>query len=230
MRVSSLLIIFLLTLCSDAMAQVTFSMKNDNGKYSCSGCSDCRYDEKNTFGSAVLWTLENELQDKDMKAGAEFDYGHYVIKTYACVSDDSKENNYMFTLQMAVGNGKISYLVDDIRCIPQKGVFAAMKVVVFDKLNLKKKPQNQTFVDQFNSLCNNYISKAINNILKINPNIKHWDNIAAGQVVKGMFPNEVKLSKGKPINVSENSQRVVWTYDSGTVVMFENGIVTGVVN
>lgn len=220
----------LLALCPEAVAQVTFSMSCDNGRYSCGGDAECRYDEKNTFGGAVLWAIDNEPRERDMKARAEYDYARRTIRTYACVSDEKKENNYTFTLQLAVANGKISYFIDDIRCVPQKGVFAAMKVVVFDKLNLKKKPQNKTYVDQFGALCKDYISEAVGNILRLNPDIKHWDNIAAGQVVRGMVPDEVKLSKGKPVNVSENSQRVVWTFDSGTVVMFENGKVTGVVN
>ena len=48
--------------------------------------------------------------------------------------------------------------------------------------------------------------------------------------MKGMNPKEVILAKGKPLTITENSQRIMWSYDSGTIVMIENGIVSGVIN
>lgn len=45
-----------------------------------------------------------------------------------------------------------------------------------------------------------------------------------------MDPNEVLLSIGKPEDISENTQMVMWTYASGKIVVFEDGKLTGIVN
>lgn len=230
MRIITSLLFLMTMLCSEVAAQVSYSMERKNNKYVCEGTANCNYDPKNTFGRAVLWSLDNAYLNKEEKFQPEYNFANYALKVRGAFRGNNTDDLYTFTLQIAVEDGKFHYLIDDIRCTPQKGVFAAMKVVVFDKLNLDKKPQNKVYIDEFNSLCKQYVESVAQSVFCINLVINHWDNIVRGNVVKGMNPNEVRLAKGKPINISENSQRVVWSYDSGTVVMFENGAVTGVVN
>lgn len=225
------LMLFIFTLCcTEILAQTTFSMTKENNRYTCKGESECILDNKNTYGSAILWALDNAYQDPNKNTYPEFNTDLFALKMKGVIKNEEKEYIYTFNLHINIEEKKIRFLVDDIRCIPQKGVFAAMKVITFDKLNLEKKPQNKMFIDEFNTLCNNYIEQTANHILNIDIALNHWDAITKGEVVKGMMPYEVKISKGKPLNISENSQRIVWTYDSGTVVMFEDGIVTGIVN
>ena len=57
----------------------------------------------------------------------------------------------------------------------------------------------------------------------------HWDDIVNGVIVKGMNVDEVRLAKGNPVAINENAQRTVWTFPLGTVVMFEKGVVSGVI-
>ena len=70
------------------------------------------------------------------------------------------------------------------------------------------------------------LTEIINADIKLN----NWNSIVEGKVVKGMTANEVKLAMGIPLSITENSQRTMWSYVSGTVVMFEKGVVTGVIN
>lgn len=107
---------------------------------------------------------------------------------------------------------------------------AVFKTVSLDKLNLEKKPQNKEYVDKFSVLCNQFMQQTMKEILGENIDLSHWEAIINGQVVKGMNPNEVILAKGKPLTVTENSQRTMWSYESGSIVMIENGIVSGVIN
>ncbi len=230
MRIIISLLFLSALFCSEAAAQVSYGMDRKNNKYICEGIATCKYDQKNLYGRAVLWALDNAYINREENFQPVYNYSNYTLKVRGVVQGNNADDLYTFTLQMAAENGKLHYLIDDIRCVPQKGVFAAMKVVVFDKLNLDKKPQNKVFVDEFNTLCKKYVDVAAQSISDVNLVINHWDDIVRGNVVKGMNPNEVRLAKGTPINISENSQRVVWSYDSGTVVMFENGAVTGVVN
>ena len=99
-----------------------------------------------------------------------------------------------------------------------------------DKLNLEKKPQNREYVDKFSVLCSRFMQQTMQEILASKVDLSHWEAIIEGQVVKGMNTNEVILAKGKPLTITENSQRIMWSYESGAIVMIENGIVTGVLN
>lgn len=231
MRIITLFLIFVSMLCNEVVAQVTHKMERQDSKYSCAGTITGKYaDTKDMYGRAVLWALDNAYHNKTDKFQPEYDYANYTLKVKGAIKSVDENNIYTFTLQMGVNDRVLHYLIDDIRCVPQKGVFAAMKVVIFDKLNLEKKPQHKVYVEEFDSLCKSYMENVAQNISDIKLSIKHWDAIAKGNVVEGMNPNEVRLAKGIPSNVSENSQMVVWTFDSGTVVMFEKGIVTGVSN
>lgn len=217
-------------LCAEVYAQVSFDMKRENNKYACEGSATCEFGEKDLIGCAVLWALDNAYQDQVDKVKPEYNLTKKSLKIRGSFCGNNSDNHYTFTLQMMAAEGKLFYLIDNIRCVPQKGVFAAMKVIVFDKINFDKKPQDKFYVDEFHSLCKQYIDNVMQLIFRTNIQINYWEEIERGAVIKRMNPNEVRLAKGNPINISENSQRVVWTYDSGTVVMFENGKVTGIVN
>ena len=231
MRSITLFLIFISMLCHETAAQVTYKMERQDGRYLCTGTLTGKYaDTRENYGCAILWALDNAYQDKADKFLPKYDYAAYTLKVRGAIKSANDNNLYTFTIQMRGNNHSLEYLIDDIRCVPQKGVFAAMKVIVFDKLNLEKKPQHKVYVDEFDSLCRNYLENVAQNISDTKLSINHWDAIAKGNVVEGMNPNEVRLAKGTPSNVSENSQMVVWTFDSGTVVMFEKGIVTGVSN
>lgn len=70
----------------------------------------------------------------------------------------------------------------------------------------------------------------LDDILNRDINLDNWEAISKGQVVKGMDKDEVMMAIGKPRDITENTQRVMWTYDSGKIVVFENGKVTGILN
>lgn len=230
MKVITLLLLYITLLCSETYAQVSFDMERKNNKYACEGSATSQFGDKDLIGRAVLWALDNECQGQEEKYKPEYNLAQKTLKIRGTFCGSNADNHYTFTLQMMAAEGKLFYLIDNIRCVPQKGVFAAMKVIVFDKINFDKKPQDKFYVDEFHSLCKQYIDNVMQLIFRTNIQINYWEEIERGAVIKRMNPNEVRLAKGNPINISENSQRVVWTYDSGTVVMFENGKVTGIVN
>ncbi len=209
-------------------AQDSYPLIKEGGNYVCKGSKPCKIDEKTTFGSAVLWAMEksNYIIENTLKCDAK----KLTLNVGCNVSEnENSDKSYTFQLNIAVNKGKIEYLVKDVKCAP-KGVLAVFKTISLDKLNLEKKPQNKEYVDKFSVLCNRFMQQTMQEILDSKVDLSHWEAIVAGQVVKGMNTDEVILAKGKPLTITENSQRIIWSYESGAIVMIENGIVSGVIN
>lgn len=211
------------------VAQVPCSMTKENGKYVWYGESDIRYGKVVTYCSVVLWALEHEARVEGKENPPSLNFGQFTLDQKAEVPTGNAERSYGFRLHIGVEPEKLLFRASEVKCVP-KGALAALKVVNLDKVNLDKKPQNQVYFDEFNSLFQNFITKAVNDIIGTEVKTQHWDEIVKGHIQKGMTPVEVKLSKGNPSRISENPQRIVWTYESGTIIMFENGLVTGIVN
>lgn len=209
-------------------AQDGYLLTKEGSSYICEGSKPCKIDEKTTFGSAALWAIEksSNVVENTLKCDAK-----KLSLSVNCniAEDENSDKVYTFQLNIAVNKGKIEFLVKDIKCAP-KGVLAVFKTVSLDKLNLEKKPQNREYVDKFSVLCSRFMQQTMQEILASNVDLSHWEAIVEGRVVKGMNTNEVILAKGKPLTITENSQRIMWSYESGAIVMIENGIVSGVLN
>lgn len=211
------------------VAQVSCSMTKDNGKYVWNGETAIQYGEVATYCSAVLWALEHEAPAVGKETPPNFNFVRMVLDQKSEMIVEKAERTYCFRLHIGVEPEKLLFGASEVKCIP-KGALAALKVVTLDKLNLEKKPQNQMYIDEFNSSFSEFITKVVADIVGTEVKVQYWDEIVKGHVQKGMTPVEVKLSKGNPSRISENSQRIVWTYESGTIIMFENDRVTGIVN
>lgn len=217
-------------MCIDAVAQNEYQLVREGNKYVCKGEITCNMDDKSSFGSAVLWALDNVSQSVSPDDAMICDVNKMFLSMKCELSDSGTAGNlYMFCLNITVSNGKLTFLLDNVKCV-SKGVLAVFKTVSLDKINLEKKPQQKELIDKFAVLCSQFMQHAVGEIMNTKLSVNHWDAIVAGQVVKGMNANEVKLSRGKPININENVQRTIWTLSSGTVVMFENDIVSGVID
>lgn len=223
-----ILAVMMILTATFAYAQDGYSLTKEGSSYVCKGAKPCKIDEKTTFGSAALWAIEksSNIVENTLKCDAK-----KLSLSVSCniAEDENSDKVYTFQLNIAVNKGKIEFLIKDIKCAP-KGVLAVFKTISFDKLNLEKKPQNKEYIDKFSVLCSHFMQQTIQEILDSKVDLSHWEAIIEGQVVKGMNTNEVILAKGKPLTVTENSQRIMWSYESGTIVMIENGIVSGVIN
>ena len=115
------------------------------------------------------------------------------------------------------------------KCVPNNvlGTFTAINL---DKINLEKKPQHKMYIEEFDLVCQKFVKGMLEDILNRDINLDNWEAISKGQVVKGMDQSEVMMAIGKPRDVTENTQRVMWTYATGKIVVFENGKVTGILN
>lgn len=225
-----LLVLLLLFTTLYVHAEGNYKLELVDGKYVCQGSSECNTDNKKAFGSAVLWLLEQQLDGKSNDAHRKIDTKNYTVKARMNLDCDGNEvvQNYTFDLIMRVAGGKLDFNICNIRCTP-RNFLAGLTNVSLDKINLTKKPKQKVYIDNFDAVCNKYVSDMLAVIRGTNVDLSHWEAIQQGQVVKGMSENECVLAVGKPDNVTSNSQRVQWQYESGMIIVFEGGKVSAVV-
>lgn len=221
------LFIFMAVLAVSAQAQQTYTLEHKDGRYLCTGEAECTKADKKVFGGAVLWALEQAGATEKAKSAIEaYDINKLTLTVKPTMP--AGDYNYIFNLTMQAKDGKLLFLIDRIKCVP-KGAFGGLGTINFDRVNLEKKPQQKEYIDRFGSMCDGYVKQMLAEVLGKDMDLTHWEAIVKGQVVKGMTENECLMAAGKPATVTENTQRVQWTYESGMIVVFEEGIVTAVV-
>lgn len=161
-------ILFLLSaiLAMQAHAEQKYKLENIGGKYVCRGEAECRLDDKETFGSAVLWALEQGGKENSKGIMETYDAGTLTLVMKPTV--DAGENNYVFSLTMQVSGGRLQFLAEKIKCVP-KGVLGGFTTVNFDKVNLEKKPKLKEFIDRFDTICDSYMQKVVTEIVAKDP-------------------------------------------------------------
>lgn len=202
-----------------------YKLENIDGKYVCRGTFKCPAGPTSAFGSTVLWALEQTVDPKEENAHA-FDAKNLTVAMRPYVADSSV--TYSFTLTIKISESNAEFCISDAKATPD-GFIGTLTAVRLDKTNIAKKPKQKVYIDNFGTFCNKYAGKMVKDITERKITLKHWEEISKGQVVKGMTPDECVLSLGKPVHVAENSQRTQWTYESGRIVVFENGVVSVVV-
>lgn len=222
-----IILLFIALLAVAAHAEQTYTLELKDGRYICTGAADCDKDDKAVFGGAVLWALEQAgAADKAKSAIVDYDAGKLMLTVRPAVP--AGDYSYTFSLTMRAKDGRLLFLIEKIRCVP-KGVLGGLSAISFDKVNLEKKPQQKEYIDRFGEMCDDYVKQMVSEVMKKDMNLTHWEAIVKGLVVKGMTENECLMAVGKPATVTENTQRVQWTYGSGMIVVFEQGSVTAVV-
>ena len=132
-----------------AVAQNKYQVVKEGKKYVCRGEEKCRQDDKTTFGSAMLWALDNAPGIKSQDPPVICDANNMTLGMTCEVEDNvTSDKIYTFQLKITVSESKLAFLVENIKCVP-KGVMAVFKTLYFDKLNIEKKPQQMEYIRQF---------------------------------------------------------------------------------
>lgn len=222
-----LLLLLLSILCINLQAENTYKFEKQGNKYVCQGEIDGKEDDKATFGACVLWALEQTKETDKKSALKKFDLSAMHLTFNPSISlSEVADRKYSFQLILSVNKGKLSFLVQKVKCSPNNvlGMFSSTAI---DKIDLQKKPENKVMIDEFTVLCDKYVTEMLRSILSREINLTYWEAAVRGQIVKGMDADEVKMAIGTPEEITENSQRTVWTYADGQMVVFEDGVVTG---
>ncbi|WP_300727379.1 hypothetical protein [uncultured Bacteroides sp.] len=185
------------------------------------------------FLKAVLWVIENRQIPEE---------GEDENNTTFAVDYDKKMFSVELTLGKPDGNryhcvftGKIADNIITIQTseIVMEAPIAVIKIskkLPFEKLQIEKKPKHKEYADEFAELYKAMSNKLFEYIkTSASPVIKHWEEIKAKDVVKGMNKQECLLAFGKPLSINKDGNKEEWMYDSYTYLFFENDIVTSLI-
>lgn len=129
-----------------------------------------------------------------------------------------------------VTNNELSFLSSDMY-ICSNNLFGEPKETPFENLQPNQKAKHKNYINEFTAensiLLNNLFQYIRNN--QPEP-IKHWKEIANKQIIIGMNSTECLLAVGKPMHIRQNGNQTKWMVNNDFVVIFENGIVTKVIN
>lgn len=138
--------------------------------------------------------------------------------------------SYKFVVTMSPGSdGNMLYVVDDMWVsYKDKGIF--QKTVPIASLK-DDNAKHDALKKEFVNILQTFMATYIQNIRSADYQpVSHWSQLEEGRVIKGMSEYEVKLLKGTPRNTNKNGSKLKWIYSNSNVVVFNNGVVTSVID
>lgn len=216
-------VIFLLftLFCIHINAQQFYQLSEADGEIVCTGVEEMNKSDVNTFVNAMLWAIDKCPKLKENITECDMDKLKFTTKLFFTSNKDEKQG-YECDLTVQVASQQLFFLFNNIYSTTT-GLLG--KRTAFEKLNPKKKEKHKENYNEFTKLLNSVLGDLKKFIAENNvPKLKYWDKVVNEIVEKGMSEVECTLVMGKPINISENGQRVQWMYSTSTYLFFENGM------
>lgn len=139
---------------------------------------------------------------------------------------DRKVPRYACRARFAAVGTRLAVRTDSISLV-SANFFGEEHAVPFEHLNLEK-PKTQQQLQEFATLFGRF-ALALRAAGSTEPQeVTHWDDIAAGRIVRGMNETECTLAAGRPLHVRTSPTRTRWMMAGNVTVVFEQGVVTRV--
>ncbi len=203
---------------------------DDDGVVRVNGFVDLPKTSKQQAFTAALISVSNVI-DRELEEiqSIDFDNMRFVFSRQIVDGEGRDEKVYRYTIACQFTDELMTFSCYDVNIeFKEKGIFP--RKLDLEKFKPATKKDHAEIVESF-SVCN---SKVIDKICKDitssdSIEITHWEQIKEGYVVKGMNENEVILIGGRPRSVNNSGARTQWIYNNDFIVIFENGIVSNVI-
>lgn len=182
--------------------------------------------EETIFINTLLYSINKAKRGKEHIAVIDFDkkeFSEIMVTPSQFYPENSTYYKYANTYK-TTGN-KLSFAATEMH-VCYNNIMGDLKETPFENLAPLKKAKHKNYVNEL--AANNSIH--LNNLTDFIQNnkpetIKHWSEIKAGKIVKGMNTTECLLSVGKPMHIRKNGNQTKWMVNNDFVVIFENGSV-----
>ncbi|MCM1452406.1 MAG: hypothetical protein NC102_09100 [Clostridium sp.] len=184
--------------------------------------------KEKAFQAAYISVADNMDTETDAIEAVDFGAKKFVVTRVIADGEGKNAATYAFSTAFSFDDGLMNFVTYDINIgFKEKGLIS--RKMQIEKMNPAAKERHMQLVEGFAFAS----SKMIDDILKnaeenASLNVTHWDDIKAGNVVKGMNQAEVTLVGGKPRSVTKSGNRVQWIFTNDFIVIFNDGIVTNV--
>ena len=182
--------------------------------------------EETIFINTLLYSINKAERGKEHILAIDFEKKEFSV-IIEIPSQFYKENStyYKYKNTFSITGATLSFAATEMY-VYYNNIMGDLKEISFDNLNPSKKAKHKNYVNELTANNSIYLSNLFDFIQKNVPEtIKHWNEIQAGKIVKGMNTTECLLSVGKPMHIRKNGNQIKWMVNNDFVVIFENGSV-----
>lgn len=200
-------------------AQANFSVSIANKQRIVTGSQTFQKDDQVIFANALMWAIERGSQLKELIVDCDYEKLRFTMD-YNIIRDE--ESSFTTKLSIQVGQGRMVYLVSDIKG-QATGLSGMLGAVNFDKMNPEKKSKQKAMIEEFEIVNKKELMALIEYIGQHNTNIDYWQSITENRLEKGMGISDVVLILGKPVDIQKSGDTTQYMYNTFTYVFFEDG-------
>lgn len=183
------------------------------------------------FINLLLYIIEQHDVGKECILHSDIEQKSVHIMT-KIQSNIYSENHtyYKYTLTFKITNQDLYFSATEMY-LCNNNLFGELKEIPFENLQPNSKAKHKNYINEFSAENSVYLYKLFQYIENKKPApINHWEEIANHNIIKGMNTTECLLAVGKPMHTRQNGSQTKWMVNNDFVVIFENGIVTKVIN
>lgn len=183
------------------------------------------------FINLLLYTIEQ--QESGNEHFINIDFAQKKVNFFTEVGSKIYTENqtyYKYISSFSVNNQELSFLISEM-ILYNNNLFGEQKETQFENLQPTKKAKHKNYINEYSAETSIFLHNLFEYI-KSNQSeaINHWSEITANKIVEGMNRTECLLSVGKPLHIRNNGNQIKWMVNNDFVVIFENEIVTKVIN
>lgn len=132
--------------------------------------------------------------------------------------------SYSFVQKFLANDALLSFSCAEMKAYEKAIISKNQK---FEKLTPHSNPKHVKIIEDLTFWFSRRITDMKDFILKEDDiQVTHYDEILNGNLVKGMRPEEVILTIGKPYSIKKSGDRNKWVYDRGLSLIFTDGKVS----
>lgn len=211
--------------------KVFYPSMNDDGKLSVSDLIDIEGRKKTQiFTNALVYIYDNLNAETEVIESIDYDSQRFIISRKLKQGSGKNTTSYEYISAFQVADGLLTFVSYDIKVeYREKGILP--RKLNIEKLKPQENPRHKELVEEFSFLNSKILKEMAEYITATKPGtVTHWDDIKAGNAVKGMNMTEVKLALGRPYSERQMGKRTKWMYDNNSVIIFTDDTVTTVID
>lgn len=140
----------------------------------------------------------------------------------------SSANQYSYTSAFQGSDGLLSFTCSEMK-VDFKEAGLLSRTLKFEKLKPESNEKHKKMIEEQAFLFSSMIKDLQTYIpLRDNIRVKYPEYIIRGEVIAGMNPDEVIMTLGVPFSKKKSGGRDKWLFESGTSIIFTDGVVSNV--
>lgn len=181
---------------------------------------------RQVFLKALMFAREKMDPATERIEAVDFKNNRFTVIAEKVKPGGDASETYSYTEAFQGADGLLSFSCGDIAVdYKERGILP--RKLSFEKLKPQVNERHRAWIEAQAFLFSDRIRDIVSYINgHADMQVTHEDNILRGEVVQGMNPDEVILTLGTPFSRKKSGGRDKWLFDSGTSIIFTDGVVS----